>query len=113
MTVVNAGHSPVLHYHQGQFRSIEPTGLALGMIETRYREVHLSMEPGDVFFTCSDGVTEPSPDTKLGEEWAREQVLKGVSLSAAELVDHVLGSALEFYQVPRDDMSVLVVRRTG
>lgn len=112
MTLVNAGHSPVWHYRSGSFRSIEPTGLALGMIETRYREVRISFEPGDLLFTCSDGVTEPSADLKLGEEWVKEQVAQYAHLSASELVEQVLQAALNVYQTPRDDMSVLVVKRT-
>jgi hypothetical protein len=112
MSVVNAGHSPVLHYHDGQFRMIPPTGIALGMMESRYREIRLSMAPGDIFFTCSDGVTEPS-DVKLGEDWVKEQVRRGADLDAAQLVDRILNDALEFYRVPKDDMSVLVIKRTG
>jgi serine phosphatase RsbU (regulator of sigma subunit) len=112
MTIVNAGHSPVWHYHAGRFRRIEPTGLALGMIETRYSEVRLSLEPGDLFFTCSDGVTEPSAELKLGEEWVLEQVAANADLSAPALVDRILEAALAVYETPRDDMSILVVRRT-
>jgi hypothetical protein len=113
MSVVNAGHAPVLHYHNGRFRSIAPTGAALGLMETKYREARIAMEPGDVFFTCSDGVTEPSAELALGEDWVREQIVAGADLSAAELVDCVLAEALRYYGTPQDDMSVLVVKRSG
>jgi serine phosphatase RsbU (regulator of sigma subunit) len=112
MSVVNAGHTPVLLYHQGAFRRIEPTGLALGMIETKYSEIRLALEPGDIFFTCSDGITEPSADVRLGEEWVREQVVTGAHLPAGELVERILREALNVYGTPQDDMSVLVVKRT-
>jgi serine phosphatase RsbU (regulator of sigma subunit) len=112
MTVVNAGHSPVLHYRSGRFCPISPTGVALGLVESRYREVRLTLEPGDVFFTCSDGITEPSAERALGEDWVREQVAAGAHLSAAELVCRVLEGALEYYGTPLDDMSLLVIKRS-
>jgi len=112
MSVVNAGHSPVLHFHNGAFRRIEPTGIALGLMETRYRETRLALEPGDIFFTCSDGVTEPHADGALGETWVRELVARSAHLSAADLVEQILAEALHYYGTPKDDMSVLVVKRT-
>jgi serine phosphatase RsbU (regulator of sigma subunit) len=111
MTVVNAGHSPVLHYRSGRFCPIPPTGTALGLLEARYREVRLTLDPGDIFFTCSDGITEPSAERKLGEDWVREQVAAGAHLPAAEGVTRVLEGALVYYGVPLDDMSVVVVKR--
>jgi hypothetical protein len=118
MSVVNAGHAPVLHYHrlpsgEGRFRSIPPTGLALGLTETKYAEVRIPMEPGDVFFTCSDGITEPSGTDALGEEWVEEQIAAAPDVTAAELVSRVLEGALRHYGTPRDDMSVLAVRRVS
>ena len=110
MSIVNAGHSPVLHYHQGGFRSIEPTGIALGMMPTRYRETRVTMEPGDILFTCSDGVTQPNAAAALGEAWVREQLLLWRSYSAAEITDRILGAALRTYGRPLDDMSVLVIK---
>lgn len=112
ITVVNAGHSPVLLYHAGEFRRIGPTGVALGLMETRYREVRMAMAPGDIFFTCSDGVTEPNPERFLGESWVQREVAAGAGLPAADLVQHLLDGALAFYGAPLDDMSILVVKRT-
>jgi phosphoserine phosphatase RsbU/P len=114
VTIVNAGHAPVLHLrNDGEYRRIDPTGVALGMIQTRYREVTLEMEPGDIFFTCSDGVTEPSADGALGETWVRKTVAQARDLRAAQIVDRVLEEALRFYGSPLDDMSVLVIKRTA
>lgn len=112
MTVVNAGHSPVLFYRKGEFRRIEPTGLPLGLMETTYGEVRLDLEPGDLFLTCSDGITEPSAERRLGEEWVMGQVAAGAHLRAAELVERILQAALDYYGAPLDDMSILVIRRT-
>lgn len=112
MSVVNAGHSPVLHYRAGRFCEIPPTGLALGLMETHYSEVRLTMDPGDLFFACSDGITEPHAKG-LGEEWVREQIRGGAELPAEALVDRILDAALQAYGAPLDDMSILVIRCTG
>ncbi len=112
VSLVNAGHSPVLHYHRGRFCEIAPTGLALGVMETRYREMRLPLESGDILFACSDGVTDPAPEVALGEDWVREQVRAGAELSATALVDRVIEAALDVYGTPRDDMSVIVVKCT-
>jgi sigma-B regulation protein RsbU (phosphoserine phosphatase) len=111
MTVVNAGHSPVLHYHRERFCHIPPTGPALGMIEARYREARLSLDPGDIFITCSDGVTEPSAEVALGVEWVEREVAQHAEEPAAVIVERILEGALRVYGTPRDDMSVVVVRR--
>lgn len=113
MSVVNAGHSPVLHYHDGRIRKIPPTGIALGMIETRYREVRVEMAPGDIFFTCSDGVTEPNAHQALGEPWVEAQLEELRHAPAAEIVEAVTSRALAVYGTPQDDMSVLVIKRTA
>lgn len=111
MSVVNAGHSPVLHLHGGVIRRVAPTGVALGMLETRYREVRLALDPGDVFLTCSDGVTAPAADGALGEEWVEDQLARHAHLGAMQLVEHILAEALSVYGAPLDDMSLLVIKR--
>lgn len=113
MSVVNAGHAPVLHYRKGTIRTIPPTGVALGLMETRYREVRVAMDPGDLFFTCSDGVTEPSAEMALGEPWVQQRLLELHERSAAEIVDTILEEALRAYGKPLDDMSVLAIKCTG
>lgn len=113
MSVVNAGHSPVLHYRKGQIRIIPPTGVALGLMETRYREVRVAMDPGDLFFTCSDGVTEPNAELALGEAWVRRRLVDLHDRSAAEIVDVILEEAIAAYGAPLDDMSILVIKCTG
>lgn len=110
MTVVNAGHSPVLHYHRGRFCHIPASGPALGMMDARFREIRLTLDPGDIFVTCSDGVTEPSAEMALGTEWVERQVAANASLPAAGLVDALIENALKVYGTARDDMSVLVVK---
>lgn len=110
MTVVNAGHSPVLHYHRGRFCHIPPTGPALGMMDARFKEVRVTLDPGDIFVTCSDGVTEPAPEVALGVEWVEREVARNAELPAGALVDRIIEEAMRVYGTPKDDMSVLVVK---
>lgn len=110
MMVVNAGHSPLLHYHGDNCRMIGPTGPALGVTNVTYRDVRLSLAPGDLFVTCSDGVTAPGGPIALGEDWVRERIQEVRFAPAQEIVDHLINGALHEYGYPRDDMSVLAVR---
>lgn len=111
MTVVNAGHEPVLHYHEGRFCPIPPTGIALGMMETKYRHTRIYLEKGDIFLTCSDGVTQPSGDSDLGVEWVQAQIAELAGEPARVMVDELIERALRFYGTQRDDMSVVLVKR--
>lgn len=113
MSIVNAGHSPVLHYRKGKTRILPPTGVALGLMDARYREIRVTMDPGDIFFTCSDGVTEPSAELSLGEAWVQQRLEDLHDRSAVELVDVILDDALRTYGAPIDDMSVLAIKCTG
>lgn len=110
MTVVNAGHSPLFHFHEEECRMVPPTGPALGLTNVTYREQRLSLPPGDLFVTCSDGITAPGGPLALGEDWVRSRVLEVRAAPAAEIAAHVLEGALERYGYARDDMSILVVR---
>ena len=70
LRIVNAGHSPVWHCREGRLHRVPPTGAALGMIQTRYSEVWLDLQPGDLFFTCSDGVTDRVPTASARRGWS-------------------------------------------
>lgn len=112
VTVVNAGHHPIfLLRANGDVEDIMPTGLVLGLMETRYAEVRFHLEPGDLLFSCSDGVAEPGP-RQLGVPAVKALVARYAHESARVLVDRVLDEALRFYEHPTDDMSVIVLKRT-
>jgi sigma-B regulation protein RsbU (phosphoserine phosphatase) len=113
ITLVNAGHQPVFVVRaDGRVEDIMPTGLVLGLMETRYAELRIHLEPGELLFSCSDGVAEPGAPRQLGIPAVKEMVLRLALEPAAVLVDRVLDEALRFYGQPADDMSVLVLKRT-
>jgi sigma-B regulation protein RsbU (phosphoserine phosphatase) len=113
VTLVNAGHHPVfVRRVDGRIEDIMPTGLVLGLMETRYAEIRIHLESGDLIFACSDGVAEPGAPRQLGVPAVKELVQRWAHEPAAVLVDRVLDEALRFYDHPVDDMSMIVVKRT-
>jgi sigma-B regulation protein RsbU (phosphoserine phosphatase) len=112
-SVVNAGHEPFLLCRaDGRIEDIPPTGLVLGLVETRYTELWVRLEPGDLLFACSDGITAAASGESLGVEKVKELVVAHARQPAAILVQRVLEAALNFYGTPKDDMSLLVLKRT-
>jgi len=113
ITLVNAGHHPVFVLRaDGTVEDVMPTGLVLGLMETRYAELRIHLNPGDLLFACSDGVVEPAGPRQLGVPAVKEMVARFAQEPAVALVDRVLDDALRFYGHPIDDMSVIVLKRT-
>jgi serine phosphatase RsbU (regulator of sigma subunit) len=111
--VVNAGHEPFFVCRaDGRIEDIPPTGLVLGLMETRYTERQIGFEPGDLLFACSDGITAAASGQNLGVERVKELVRAHADQPAALLVQRILDAALRFYGTPKDDMSLLVLKRT-
>lgn len=57
---INCGHNPpVVRRHDGRQLTLDPTGPALGMLtDSSFRLGWLNLEPGDVLYLYTDGVTE-------------------------------------------------------
>ncbi|MCF0142436.1 MAG: SpoIIE family protein phosphatase [Parasporobacterium sp.] len=110
----NAGHNPPLIYRNGQefsYFSSKPNLVLAGMEGVKYRRGTFKMEPGDVFYMYTDGVTEAiNTETELyGEErlLAAANELKGAHPSEIchkikESVDRFSGEAEQF-----DDITML------
>jgi serine phosphatase RsbU (regulator of sigma subunit) len=112
-TVVNAGHEPFFICRaDGRIEDIPPTGLVLGLMETRYAETRVRFEPGDLLFSCSDGITAAASGQSMGVGRVKELVAAHAAQPAATLVHRVLDAALRFYGTPKDDMSLIALKRT-
>ncbi len=99
----------------GQATTIEIAGVPLGSFPgSSYDELTLSLQPGDVFVFCSDGVTEARD--AIGREFGGTRLMKVVNQtagrSAREMVDGVGNAVLEFRgdAPPHDDVTVVAVR---
>jgi phosphoserine phosphatase RsbU/P len=113
-SLVNAGHEPFfLCRADGRIEDIPPTGLVLGLMETHYTERRVTFHPGDLLFACSDGITAAASGQTLGTERVKELVQTHAAQPAAVLVQRVLEAALKFYGTPKDDMSLIVIKRTA
>ncbi|MBR6229664.1 MAG: SpoIIE family protein phosphatase [Eubacterium sp.] len=117
VTESNAGHeNPLICHANGEFEMIEkPHGLFMGEFEGMpYTDDSFTMEPGDVLFVHTDGVTEATDAEKelFGEERMIAALNAGKSLSPDKLlpavraeVDAFVGEAKQF-----DDLTMLAIR---
>jgi len=116
-TYVNAGHnSPmVLHAHEDHITELEPTGIALGLMEgSLYKKATISLTPGDIIVLFTDGVTEATNirEELYGEERLQLVILANAGLSAGEITKKILLDVQEFTgEAPQsDDITLLVVK---
>jgi hypothetical protein len=111
INIVNAGHSPLFIQRGDTCIDIGPTGPVLGLAESRYGERRLHLEPGDVVFTCSDGVTEARRGKEMfGVERVKRIVADNRDLHAEGLIDAVAAEVQQFSGGANDDVSIVVIR---
>lgn len=117
VSLVSAGHMPVLQVGARGIRWLSGDNLPLGVLaEERYVQTEYEIETGDLLFVYSDGYTEAfSPE---GEAFGAERLGQRVSeLQAAKipvttLLQAVRQSIHDFEQtsVPSDDRTCLAIR---
>ena len=118
LTYCNAGHNPPLLVSQGGVTHLDKGGLILGLFEHAvFEEETVTLQPGDLLVTFSDGITEALSAT--GEEYGEARLLECVQAhrdaSVPDLLDHILASVRDFTAgaVQSDDVTALVVRYVG
>lgn len=112
--IVNAGHSPAFlcRGEDGRIEDIPATGPLLGLIETGYEEITLTLAPRDLLFFCSDGVAEAGNPKLFGEARVKEIVREHRGASADAIAKAVFDAAQTCCGPPKDDMSLLVIKAT-
>lgn len=115
LVYLNAGHeAPLLRRTDGRLESIEPAGLAVGVMSgQRPATGRCTLAPGDVLLGFTDGVTESVGDGGAFGEDRTRALLEPSPSSAAELVARV-DDAVRAHagrHPPHDDLTVLVLRR--
>jgi sigma-B regulation protein RsbU (phosphoserine phosphatase) len=116
-TYINGGHNPpVVLDAQGEIKvRLRPTGPAVGMLPDMVFNTHqISLEPGDLLFTFTDGVLDAR--NLAGQLFTEKRLLPLLQqpiVSATALLDQIettlkshIGSADQF-----DDITLLAVRR--
>ncbi len=117
MDYVNAGHNPPLLIDgRGHVRSLETTGLCLGMFpEMSYGTGRVTIEPQSLLCLYTDGVVESRNKKReeFGEERLIETLKESSALPAREIVAKVYQAVFEFTKNPKpeDDISLSVLKR--
>lgn len=116
LTYLNGGHEPpVLLDRSGVKMLLEPTGPAVGfMADSTFGIEHVTLEPDDILFFYTDGVTEARNARR--EFFSEERLialLKQASRSPAAIMEQVEKAVLEYTvtTVPSDDITMLAIQR--
>jgi sigma-B regulation protein RsbU (phosphoserine phosphatase) len=114
MTVGSAGHpGPALVRPDGRVRLLSGGGLPIGLFpECEPAAQELELEPGDMLFFFTDGVTEArSPQNAYFESRLTDELSALAGRPAHEVVSAMRALVLEFsLNDLRDDMTMLVLR---
>jgi phosphoserine phosphatase len=117
---LSGGQSPILHLRaDGTLETRESTSLPLGILAGLPigKAKAIDLGPGDVLALVTDGVHEyESPaDEQFGVERLAEVLRAAGGAPASHLVQRVVASVESFARgaPQKDDMTVLLVRRTG
>ena len=118
LTYSNAGHNaPVLVSKDG-VRRLETGGLVLGLFEQAlWDEETVTLTPGDVVISFSDGVSEAM--NEAGDEYSDDRLIASVQSHAGAspqaLLEGLLADVKRFCgaATPSDDVTMVVVRYEG
>lgn len=116
--LLNAGHLPPLVLHDGRTSSLPKGDVALGLMDAAaFTEQAVDLAPGDVLLVYSDGLPEARNEAGdfFGEARLRALLAKLDDLPAAEVGELLLTAVERFIEEarPSDDLSLIVLRRTG
>lgn len=117
LTYVNAGHNPPLMKRDGgtfEYLKIKAGFILAGMEGTKYRQAEIQINPGDMLYMYTDGVTEATDknDELYGEERTRDILNKieeadfeQMLVKVKEDIDVFVGDAPQF-----DDITMLAFK---
>ncbi|HJV09005.1 MAG TPA: PP2C family protein-serine/threonine phosphatase, partial [Acidimicrobiales bacterium] len=113
----NGGHPPALVLHDDESVTVleEAPGMLLGMLPgSDFRDVAVTLGPGDALVLYTDGVVEARNDA--GEQFGQDRLVALLSTcagrSAAGIARRVELAALAHSPALSDDMAVVVLRAT-
>jgi sigma-B regulation protein RsbU (phosphoserine phosphatase) len=115
---VSAGHPPVLHLRKDTARHESATGIPLGVFDgVRFPSRRLSLDPGDMLLLYTDGLTESC--NSAGEEYGFRRIKRvarqHLRTTPSKLISECLSDHRNFQSGGKqvDDLTLLVIRRTG
>lgn len=115
--ICNAGHLPPLLIQNGAVTSIAATGLPVGVFcSESFTCSQVQMNKGDTLFLYTDGLSESVDETGIeyGAERLAQLLKQNNHLTPDALVSLCRQELLIFAggQPPRDDLTVMAIRRT-
>lgn len=117
VTIVDCGHTRTVRYrpHTGQADLLKGGNMPLGFIERDvYQQFSFEMEPGDLFFFYSDGLTEAVNERAeaFGEERLVDLIASKNHLTVDALVHEIHASVNQFAggRTLTDDLTCVAVR---
>ncbi|HLO00372.1 MAG TPA: SpoIIE family protein phosphatase [Pyrinomonadaceae bacterium] len=117
IAICNAGHLPPLLIQQGRVTSIAATGLPVGVFCSESFSVNrFQMNPGDTLFLYTDGLSESLDGA--GNEYGAERLARllndNPSLSPESMIALCRRELRTFAdgKIPRDDLTLMALRRT-
>lgn len=110
ISIVNAGHEPVFICRGDVCTNIAPTGPVMGIAETIYGEIRLTLKTGDILCFASDGMTEAGTGEPFGLERLKKVVAGLKDRTADEIADGAIAAVTDYAGRSHDDMSILIVK---
>lgn len=116
---VNAGHNPpIIISKDGKVRRLDPTGFCLGMFPSvSYGVEQVKIEKGETVVLYTDGITDTrnSLNQEFGEDNLIGLLKKNAKKPAAEIISKLNNELGTFSSGvdPFDDMTLIVLKRTG
>ncbi|SFG97776.1 sigma-B regulation protein RsbU (phosphoserine phosphatase) [Sporolactobacillus nakayamae] len=111
----SAGHEPGFYYSakENHFIDLQARGLSLGLSpNTQYSEYSRKIDPGDMIFLLTDGVTEIRKDHDFIERKQVVELIRGsMHLPAARIVRHVMYELKKMQQFSfADDFTFIAMK---
>jgi sigma-B regulation protein RsbU (phosphoserine phosphatase) len=112
---INAGHVPPVVVRSSGAVPLKDGGIVVGLMPgARYRRGRMTLEPGDVILTCTDGITEadtPSEE-QYGSERLYQQALAARDRTAKDIVDLVFDDVSRFSRggTHQDDKVLMAIK---
>lgn len=115
----NAGHSPAIYLPDGKNARLLPANeTALGVFNSLiFHNQCLELEPGDIFFVGSDGLSQPNnnPNSHHGYEYILEILEREAQQCAEEIGKKILqaGKRLAQGSDQEDDQTIVIIKKVA
>ena len=119
LSFVNSGHNPPLICKNNKFEYQDIiSNFVLGVIENfHYKAEEITLNPGDIIFLYTDGITEANNDYEgfYGEDRLKEILNKHKDESPDKIIETVKNNIFQFCQSEEqfDDMTMLAIKYNG